>query len=132
MALAALATEPLLPAQTAFAKNDDRGRQEPLIDRLASRLSGGAVHRLFSRESHMPERAQEMRSALAGASLWSEQGPAKRARPCLLFAGPEPVDVLAEIPEGPPARFTWRKLALNAEKYPAERARGSARKYDEI
>jgi NTP pyrophosphatase (non-canonical NTP hydrolase) len=25
-----------------------------------------------------------------------------------------------------------RKLVLNAEKYPAERARGSARKYDEI
>lgn len=116
MALAALATEPLLPAQTAFAKNDDRGRQEPLIDRLASRLSGGAVHRLFSRESHMPERAQEMRSALAGASLWSEQGPAKPARPCLLFAEPEPVDVLAEIPEGPPARFTWRRVTRRVVK----------------
>ncbi|MFZ0397819.1 MAG: DNA polymerase Y family protein, partial [Methyloceanibacter sp.] len=110
MVLAALATEPLLPAQTAFAKSDDRGRQEPLIDRLASRLSGAAVRRLFSRESHIPERAQETRSALAGASPWSEPSSAKPPRPCLLFAEPEPVDVLAEIPEGPPARFTWRRV----------------------
>ena len=50
MVLAALATEPLPPAQTAFAKSDDRGRQEPLIDRLASRLSGGVVAAFFSRE----------------------------------------------------------------------------------
>ena len=116
MVLAALATEPLLPAQTAFAKSDDRGRQEPLIDRLASRLSGAAVRRLFSRESHIPERAQEMRSALAGPSLWSGQGPAKPPRPCLLFAEPEPVDVLAEIPEGPPARFTWRRVTRRVVK----------------
>jgi protein ImuB len=116
MVLAALATEPLLPAQTAFAKNDDRGKQEPLIDCLASRLNAGAVRRLFSRESHIPERAQETRSALAGPSLWPEQGPAKPPRPCLLFAEPEPVDVLAEIPEGPPARFTWRRVTRRVVK----------------
>ena len=64
----------------------------------------------------MPERAQETRSALAGASLWSEPGPAKPPRPCLLFAEPEPVDVLAEIPEGPPARFTWRRVTRRVVK----------------
>jgi protein ImuB len=116
MVLAALATEPLLPAQTAFAKSDDRGRQEPLIDRLASRLSGAAVRRLFSRESHIPERAQETRSAPAGASPWSEPSSAKPPRPCLLLAEPEPLDVLAEIPEGPPARFTWRRVTRRVVK----------------
>ena len=116
MVLAALATEALLPAQTAFAKSDDRERQEPLIDRLASRLSGAAVRRLFSRESHIPERAQETRSALAGASPWSEPSSAKPPRPCLLLAEPEPVDVLAEIPEGPPARFTWRRVTRRVVK----------------
>jgi len=114
--LAALATEPLLPAQTAFTKSDDRGRQEPLIDRLASRLSGAAVRRLLSRESHIPERAQETRSALAGASPWSEPSSAKPPRPCLLLAEPEPVDVLAEIPEGPPARFIWRRVTRRVVK----------------
>ena len=64
----------------------------------------------------MPERAQETRSALAGASPWSWQGPAKPPRPCLLFAEPEPVDVLAEIPEGPPARFTWRRVTRRVVK----------------
>jgi protein ImuB len=116
MVLAALATEPLLPAQTAFTRREGRERQEPLIDRLASRLSGAAVRRLFSRESHIPERAQETRSALAGASPWSKPSPAKPPRPCLLFAEPEPVDVLAEIPEGPPARFTWRRVTRRVVK----------------
>ena len=31
-------------------------------------------------------------------------------RPPLLFPTPEPLTVLAEIPEGPPARFTWRRV----------------------
>jgi protein ImuB len=116
MVFAALATEPLLPAQTAFTRREGRERQEPLIDRLASRLGGAAVRRLFSRESHMPERAQETRSALAGASPWSEPSSAKPPRPCLLLAEPEPVDVLAEIPEGPPARFTWRRVTRRVVK----------------
>ena len=28
-----------------------------------------------------------------------------------LFAPPQPIEVLADIPEGPPARFRWRRLA---------------------
>ena len=74
------------------------------------------MRRLFSRESHIPERAQETRSALAGASPWSEPSSAKPPRPCLLLAEPEPVDVLAEIPEGPPARFTWRRVTRRVVK----------------
>ena len=30
-------------------------------------------------------------------------------RPVRLFRDPEPVEVTAEIPEGPPARFHWRR-----------------------
>jgi protein ImuB len=116
MVLSALATEPLLPAQTAFARREDRARPEPLIDRLASRLSGGVVCRLFSRESHIPERAQETLSALARSVSWPEQGASKPPRPCLLLAEPEPLDVLAEIPEGPPARFTWRRVTRRVVK----------------
>jgi protein ImuB len=116
MVLAALATEPLLPAQTAFAKSDDRGRQEPLIDRLASRLSGAAVRRLVAFASHLPERTQSTLSALTGSVSWPEQGASKPPRPCLLLAEPEPLDVLAEIPEGPPARFTWRRVTRRVVK----------------
>src|SRR4029078_2342078 len=60
---------------------------------------GAAGRRLLSRESHIPERAQETRSALAGASPWSEPSPAKPPRHCLLLAEPAPGAVLAEFPE---------------------------------
>ncbi len=116
MVLAALATEPLLPAQTAFARREGRERQEPLIDLLASRLGGAAVRRLVTFASHLPERAQNTLSALAGSVSWPEQSASKPPRPCLLLAEPEPVEVLAEIPEGPPARFTWRRVTRRVVK----------------
>ena len=116
MVLSALATEPLLPAQTAFAKSEGRERQEPLIDRLASRLSGGAVCRLVPYASHIPERAQNTLAALAGSAHWPGQSATKPPRPCMLFAEPEPVVVLAEIPEGPPVRFTWRRVTRRVVK----------------
>jgi protein ImuB len=116
MVLAALATEPLLPAQIAFAKVEDREPTEPLIDRLANRLSRSAVRRLFPRQSHVPERAQRTRSAFAGPSSWAEPGAPKPPRPVLLLARPEPLDVLAEIPEGPPACFIWRHATRRVVK----------------
>ncbi len=32
------------------------------------------------------------------------------ARPVRLFGRPEPVDAVAEVPDGPPARFRWRRV----------------------
>jgi protein ImuB len=116
MVLAALATEPLLPAQTAYARREDRAQPEPLIDRLANRLSADAVRRLGPYASHVPERAQNTLPALAGSTHWSQQGESKPLRPVLLFAEPEPVVGLAEIPEGPPARFTWRRVTRRVVK----------------
>jgi protein ImuB len=48
------------------------------------------------------------------APVWS--GQTKPPRPPLLFASPEPLTVLAEIPEGPPARFTWRHVSRRVVK----------------
>jgi protein ImuB len=31
-------------------------------------------------------------------------------RPIRLFARPEPVEATAEVPDGPPAQFTWRRV----------------------
>jgi protein ImuB len=31
-------------------------------------------------------------------------------RPIRLFARPEPIDAIAEVPDGPPAQFTWRRM----------------------
>jgi protein ImuB len=109
MALAALVTEPLRPAQTALTETNGKIGPEALIDRLVNRLGARAVRRLVPRASHIPELAQSLKSAFTCPSLWPGQ-PGKPPRPPLLFARPEPLTVLAEIPEGPPARFTWRHV----------------------
>jgi protein ImuB len=31
-------------------------------------------------------------------------------RPIRLFARPEPVEAVAEVPDGPPVQFTWRRI----------------------
>jgi protein ImuB len=131
MAFAASVTETLLPAQTSLAASGEKVAAEPLIDRLVNRLGARAVRRLIPRESHIPELAQSSRSVLTRSALarsalahgiaarndapvWS--GQTKPPRPPLLFASPEPLTVLAEIPEGPPARFTWRHVSRRVVK----------------
>jgi protein ImuB len=83
-----------------------------LIDRLRHRLGPRAVARFHTRESHIPERAEELRTADA-AALHSEaekSGPhaPALARPILLLSPPEPAEVMAPVPDGPPLRFRWR------------------------
>ncbi len=121
MALAALITEPLHPAQmslteTAAIKGPEALGCETLIDALVNRLGKSAVRRLFPRASHIPERAQSLRGAFAGLPAWPQEATAKPPRPLLLLTRPEPLRVMAEIPEGPPARFTWRRVSRRVVK----------------
>jgi protein ImuB len=116
MSLAAPITEALPFTQTDLAETKERARPETLIDRLVNRLGSRAVRRLVPRRSHIPELAQSVGNAFAGSSLWPEPLSVKPKRPPLLFATPEPLTVLAEIPEGPPARFTWRHVARRVVK----------------
>jgi protein ImuB len=116
MSLAALITEALPLAQTDLTEANGKVRPETLIDRLVNRLGTRAVRRLFPRANHIPELAQILKSAFAGPSLWPEPASRKPTRPPLLFASPEPLTVLAEIPEGPPARFTWRHVTRRVVK----------------
>ena len=110
MVLAAPVTETLAPAQTTFSRRDGLNPQAPLVDRLASRLSEDAVRRLVPFESHVPERGQTTVSAFDGRRPWAGAKASKPPRPPLLLERPEPLAVLAEVPEGPPARFTWRRV----------------------
>lgn len=116
MALTALVTEPLHPAQASLTEANGKPAPEALIDRLVNRLGARAVRRLVPRASHIPELAQRLCSAFAGPSLWPDPASAKPKRPPVLFTRPEPVIVLAEIPEGPPARFTWRRVSRRVVK----------------
>lgn len=108
LSLAAAEATPFCATQTGFA--GDRGALDlaQLGDRLASRLGPQAVYRLGAFESHVPERAEQMRPR--GAAAREPALDFDRPRPLLLLNRPEPVSVIAEVPEGPPARFVWRRL----------------------
>lgn len=89
-----------------------------LLDRLVNRFGPERVSRFAPRESHVPERSCHPVSALAQVARhdWAAHGQALHggvtlARPPLLFARPEPVEVLVEMPDKPPARFEWRRTA---------------------
>jgi protein ImuB len=63
------------------------------------------VYRISSHASDIPERAERRADPVACATAsW----PANLPRPVRLFASPEPVEVMALMPDYPPAKFTWR------------------------
>jgi len=96
-----------------------------LIDRVSNRLGAERVFRLVPYESHIPERAEVRIPALMAKDPLEKRG-AERSkvsrlsaallRPPLLLAIPEPITVLAEVPEGAPARFTWRRVTHTVVK----------------
>jgi protein ImuB len=129
LALSARRVEPLGLTQSALSSHElgprgsaSRSFEAPaaqLVDRLASRLGPAAVTRLLPRASHLPERAQVRAVCLevcadtqAAADIWRVMAErAHPSRPPLLLSEPEPILVVAEIPDGPPARFTWRRMS---------------------
>lgn len=119
LALEAVRAESAPPMQTVLAAGADRSEGiTELIDRLANRLGAGRVSRLEARASHIPEGAERRVPAVSPAAKAADgagDGGAARPRagpprPPLLLPRPEPIEVMAEVPEGAPLRFTWRRL----------------------
>jgi protein ImuB len=110
--LAAPSVEALDAQQRKLAPDGPGAMEDPaaLIDRLSNRLGRENVLRLVPRASHIPERAQLGVAALASRSLAAPQARGLARRPPFLLAPPEPITVLAEVPEGAPALMTWRKV----------------------
>jgi protein ImuB len=85
-----------------------------LTDRLSVRLGENRVKRAGRRESHIPDRAAGWR---AGPALAVGDNVRQQAfliapdpdRPLLILARPEPAEAVAEIPDGPPRSFVWRR-----------------------
>ncbi len=100
-----------------------------LVDRLGARFGLERVIRLRLADSHQPERAAVAVSAAKPAAK-SLAKPARGAatapavavaadpepfatlpeRPIRLFDQPEPIETMAEVPDGPPLRFRWRRM----------------------
>lgn len=82
---------------------------DQLLDCVANRLGWRRLARPQPVESHLPQRAFRLRPALEpmardafAAQLTTDD------RPSVLLAQPEPVDVIAAAPEGPPRWLRWR------------------------
>lgn len=83
------------------------------IDSVSARLGADCLQAFRFQESHVPERASATVFAADGlAAKLKASGPEtpRSERPLRLFTVPERVEVLlAEIPEGPPQSFRWRR-----------------------
>lgn len=117
-ALYATRTEPLNGQQAVLdggsASNlEEDERLAGLLDRLTARLGSEAVTRFDLRESHIPECAVLSVPVLHKAASRPQL---RRQRPLLLLPKAEPVTVLAEVPDYPPRRFTWRRLTYRVTK----------------
>ena len=78
----------------------------PLVDRLAGRLGPAAVWRAEPFPSHAPERAVSRQAPLSPPQNGAWE--LKRPRPLRLFSRPEPIEVIALVPDDPPVSFRWR------------------------
>lgn len=109
-----------------------------LTDRLVVRLGEDKVQRAARRASHQPDRAAAWRPAMADpptpatarrAPMLAVAEPAPQSallpppqRPLLILARPEPAEAVAEIPDGPPRSFIWRRV-----RHQVDRAEGPER-----
>lgn len=108
--------EPLDTIQTRLDGTVEEDLHLPrLIDRLTARLGPQAIARPQPVESHIPERAERLVSAMAG----EEDAPSRpmTERPIRLLDRPEEIRVLYAVPEGPPAQFVWRRQTHRVARY---------------
>ncbi|WP_245974336.1 DNA polymerase Y family protein [Bosea caraganae] len=130
--LSAGATERLAVDQAALATGydddvpDEAAAERALAevaDALSARLGPQRVRRFLAQDTHDPVRAAlavpalhyNETARLGAPPPWPEPG-AVPERPLRLLARPEPIEVLAEIPDGPPTRFRWRRAVHDVAK----------------
>ncbi len=105
-----------LDAQQIGAFSIENGLEDidRLNDRLASRLGPMAVLKSQPVASHLPERAVRLVPALAAQTPSLTPPPLRR--PLRLLPAPERITVMAEVPDGLPARMEWRRQSYRLVK----------------
>ncbi len=114
--LSAIVAEPCPPEQIGIGGGEDEAEVDRLVDRLSARLGAHRVRRQIAQDSHIPE--------IAAAAVPAQTAPADLGwpafrqfcaeaelapRPLRLLTRPEPIEAMAEVPDGPPLRFRWRR-----------------------
>lgn len=115
-------TEPLAASQLRLEGGSvAEAEVMALVERLSTRLGRGRVRRFAPRDSHIPEQAEFSLPALdpplPGEWPLAEAGEPP-LRPLHLFDPPQRIEVIgAEVPDGPPARFRWRRATHDVARY---------------
>lgn len=109
-------SERLPPSQIATVREVEAEATAKVLDRLSTRLGAGAVMQLKHRHSHIPERAQSYVPAYSEPLGWQAHPEHLAIRPSRLLMRPEMMDVIAEVPEGAPRQFRWRRVEHKVSK----------------
>jgi protein ImuB len=114
--LAASRTEIMVQQQRDLDANvHNNDELAALIDRIAARIGGRRVVVHLPQDTHIPERAAwsapaQHHLAAATHAAWQARAEGEPPlRPLRLFEKPEIIKVIAQVPDGPPARFQWRR-----------------------
>src|SRR3954454_14105683 len=114
--LSASLTETVVQQQRDLDANvHDNDELAALVDRIAARLGGKRVLVHLPQDTHIPERAvlavtAQYHLAAAAHAVWLSRVEGEPPlRPLRLFERPEQIKVIAQVPDGPPARFVWRR-----------------------
>ncbi len=105
----ALASD-IIPLSAEITGSFDETKFIQLADRLAARLGKQAVQIMVFQESYIPERAQRFVPFEASLMKIRNTVPMVGPRPLRIFDTPEQVEVMAEVPDGPPAQLLWRRV----------------------
>lgn len=119
--LAVPVLEPLAPTQLQLEGGAvAAGEVAALIDRLSTRMGRARFRRLHPRDTHIPEQAALALPAVEAPEPlpWAAPEPGEPpARPLHLFDPPQPIEVVAEVPDGPPHRFRWRRTLHEVARF---------------
>ncbi len=114
--LSASRTEILVQEQRDLdAHVHDNDELTVLIDRIAARIGGKRVVVHLPQDTHIPERAvlrapAQYHLLAAAQAVWPARSLGEPPlRPLRLFERPEQIKVIAQVPDGPPAQFVWRR-----------------------
>lgn len=118
--LGAVALDPVQPGLDRRAV--EAGEVADLADRLSTRFGPERVLRFVAGDTHDPDRAaravpvmQEAGRSLSWPALREGEPP---LRPPRVFDPPQPVMIaLAEVPDGPPRAFRWRRIEHRVVAY---------------
>jgi protein ImuB len=116
LTVSARQAEPL--GETQLETGNEKGSHETslaaLIDSLANRLGHDRIWRAAPNQSYLPEKAVKRVSPLA--PVLSDDWRKSSLWPVRLFAHPEPIDVIAPVPDHPPITFRWRKVVRRVRR----------------